>query len=212
MGVDAQGFIKIKGRDNWLTDEEIESFANALEEACPDAVNKLADGQQWGLPRSLNLCDKAGPHYDGWLAEHEGEEREIDPANRRSDRFIYTQDGPDILAGDDEQFIEFNLSGRYFSPGYPRGWWPKYVRAFLWVYANIPACEIWYGGDSSGCCVRLITEELLKEFTVAWNAKHKDDDEDIEVPTTTIIRAAPQSHRPKVDALLGKRKRAVDTE
>ena len=76
----------------------------------------------------------------------------------------YYQDGPSIFRQDNEQFIEVHLASRYYGEDYPRGYWPSICFTLLWIKANLRDAEVWYGGDSSGICMELITEERLKQL------------------------------------------------
>jgi hypothetical protein len=64
----------------------------------------------------------------------------------------YTQDGDDIFAEEGECLLKISLMGRYYGPGYERGDILSYCAIAEWLEQNIPGCEVWYGGDSSGCC------------------------------------------------------------
>jgi|SRR6187549_1416249 len=64
----------------------------------------------------------------------------------------YHQDGEPIYAKDGECLLELNLCGRYYGVGYERGDLLLYCGIAEWLEANIPGCEVWYGGDSSGVC------------------------------------------------------------
>lgn len=61
-------------------------------------------------------------------------------------------DGDDILAGD-AWFLEVHVWTRYYGVGYERGDLLSLCAIAEWCEANVPACEVWYGGDSSGCGV-----------------------------------------------------------
>lgn len=65
----------------------------------------------------------------------------------------YTQDGPDVLALPDETLLQVNLWTRYYGVGYERGDLLTIIATAEWCEQNIPECEVWYGGDSSGVVV-----------------------------------------------------------
>lgn len=65
---------------------------------------------------------------------------------------IYHQDGPDIRAAEGEWLLTVNLWSRWYGIGYERGDLLTICAIAEWVEANIPNCEVWYGGDSSGVC------------------------------------------------------------
>lgn len=57
-----------------------------------------------------------------------------------------------IIAEGDECLLHLNLWGRYYGPGYERGDILTYCAIAEWLEVNVPGCEVWYGGDSSGVC------------------------------------------------------------
>lgn len=77
---------------------------------------------------------------------------------------VYTQDGDDVPAVGDECLLQVHLWGRYYGKGYERGDILFYIAVAEWLEMNIPGCEVWYGGDSSGVCAVPFTQELRKEL------------------------------------------------
>lgn len=65
----------------------------------------------------------------------------------------YDERGDAIEAKDGECLLRVNLKGRYYGRGYERGDLMVYCLVAEWFERNIPDCEVWYGGDSSGVCV-----------------------------------------------------------
>lgn len=65
-----------------------------------------------------------------------------------------------ITANPGECLLELSLLGRYYGEGYERGDILAYCAIAEWLEANIPGCEVWYGGDSSGVCARHFNEEM----------------------------------------------------
>ncbi|MFQ6309351.1 hypothetical protein [Lysobacter capsici] len=63
---------------------------------------------------------------------------------------LYDQCGPDIDADPGECLLEVQMFGRYYGEGYERGDPELYAVVADWLEAQIPGCEIWYGGDSGG--------------------------------------------------------------
>ena len=63
---------------------------------------------------------------------------------------VWTQDGPEIYAEDGEWFLQAHVWTRYYGIGYERGDILLICAVAEWCEANIPACSVWYGGDSSG--------------------------------------------------------------
>lgn len=62
----------------------------------------------------------------------------------------WVQDGPTLYANEDETFLEVHLWTRYYGVGYERGDLDTICNTAEWCERNIPNCEVWYGGDSSG--------------------------------------------------------------
>lgn len=79
-------------------------------------------------------------------------------------RVIWTQDGEPIVAEPGEQFLNVHLMGRYYGPGYERGTWPILRAIIEWLRRRFPGGEVWYGGDSSGICAELMTDERLRRL------------------------------------------------
>jgi len=71
----------------------------------------------------------------------------------QQDGKVYHQDGPSIHAGQGETLLEVSLWSRYYGPGYERGDILSICAIAEWVEVNIPHCQVWYGGDSSGVLV-----------------------------------------------------------
>lgn len=78
---------------------------------------------------------------------------------------VYQQDGPDVVANVGECLLRVNLSGRWYGIGYERGDLLTYCAVAEWLEVNVPGCQVWYGGDSSGVLVERfgpITREKLR--------------------------------------------------
>jgi hypothetical protein len=69
-----------------------------------------------------------------------------------------------IKARRDECLLELSLYGRYYGPGYERGDILIYCAMAEWLEVNIPGCEVWYGGDSSGVCAEPFTEAKRRDL------------------------------------------------
>lgn len=63
---------------------------------------------------------------------------------------VYSQDGDDVLAEPGETLLEVHTWSRWYGVGYERGDLITLCAIAEWCEANIPTCEVWYGGDSSG--------------------------------------------------------------
>lgn len=60
------------------------------------------------------------------------------------------EDGDNIYAEEGEWLLTVSLFTRYYGIGYERGDILTICAVAEWCEANIPNCEVWYGGDSSG--------------------------------------------------------------
>lgn len=88
---------------------------------------------------------------------------------------VYWQDGPDIHAAEGETLIEISLSSRYYGIGYERGDILGICAIAEWCDLNIPNCEVWYGGDSSGVEAELFDEALRKKLKAHLYGPHGRD-------------------------------------
>lgn len=77
---------------------------------------------------------------------------------------IYTQDGPYLFADENETFYTVGIWTRYYGPGYERGDLMFLCSLAEWIETNIPDCEVWYGGDSSGVTIELFDEAARREL------------------------------------------------
>lgn len=157
MGVDAEMFVRIKGRSNWLRDEH--ELAAAYELASTVGAEHFFvmfgdDGKLSGH-HALSIMR---PIKDPTDAEDYG----LGPAV--VGKVVWTQDGDEIIADDDEQFVRIHLWSRYYGPTYARGNWPVIRLTIEWLQMRFPGAEVWYGGDSSGICAEPMTAERVKEF------------------------------------------------
>lgn len=64
----------------------------------------------------------------------------------------YEQDGESIVPRVGETLIEVHLATRYYGVGYERGDLIGILAVAKWFRLAFAPCEIWYGGDSGGCC------------------------------------------------------------
>lgn len=62
----------------------------------------------------------------------------------------YYQYGPDVVAEPGEWLLRVSVWSQYYGPGYERGDLLTLCAIAEWCEVNIPNCEVWYGGDSSG--------------------------------------------------------------
>lgn len=149
MGIDAEILVRVRGRQNWLTEDQVARLAYSISEAIGHESFFTTNER-----RALHIV---GPHMD---------EYEDDPGHKG--KVVYHQDGPTIVADDDEQFIRVNLWGRYYGRGYERGNWPELCMIMQWLERRIPGSEVWYGGDSSGVCLEHFDADKRREVTNHW--------------------------------------------
>jgi len=80
-----------------------------------------------------------------------------------------------IKASPGECLLELSLYGRYYGPGYERGDILTYCAIAEWLEINIPGCEVWYGGDSSGVCAEPFHELKRRELRAhLFSSKGRD--------------------------------------
>lgn len=107
-----------------------------------------------GWPTDRSLGDKIRadigqpPDERRRAIELAGDYDELEPSGK-----LWQQDGDDIHAGVDEWFLRLSLWTRYYGVGYERGDILTICAVAEWCEHNIPRCEVWYGGDSSGVCM-----------------------------------------------------------
>lgn len=167
MGVDARMFIKIKGKKNHLTPEQVLKKSVHLAKTIGHETffikhaKSLTDGTIEPARHALSIIRKVkeGAYYD---PENSPEEKEL------ANKVVWFQDGETIVAKPDEQFIEVHFWGRYYGPGYERGDWGKYRNVISVLRLLFPGSEVWYGGDSSGCCAELMDDTKMAEFDACW--------------------------------------------
>ena len=137
MGIDAEMFARIKGRENWLKPE---------------------DERHTGY----ELASTIGPEF--FYISMEQHALSIIKPDPQFGRVVWLQDGDPIIADADEQFVEVHIQSRYYGPGYARGNWPAIRIVAEWLEWRFPSCEVWYGGDSSGVCASLLDAKKRKEI------------------------------------------------
>ena len=148
MGVDAEMFIKIKGRDNWLTEQKIISLAYDVGE-CFGSDRFWIWENGWSTSRAIEL-----------VAPHDGK----DEHPELTGKVVYLQDGDPIFAEEDEQFVRVYPATRYYGREYERGDLPFLLILAEWLERKIPQGELWYGGDSSGCIAEPFDKEARENL------------------------------------------------
>lgn len=92
------------------------------------------------------------------------EDREGIPVEYREPGRCWTQDGDPIFAKPGEWFLEVSLYTWYYGIGYERGDLLTLCAVAEWCEVNIPNCEVWYGGDSSGVLAEPWPDEKRREL------------------------------------------------
>lgn len=163
MGVDAEMLVKVGGKR--LTAKRVKRLG--YEMACTLGhktffITRNDPGQESEYLRELKYraLEIVQPYTKDEADENEASEED----RALIGKVVWWQDGPPIVAEDDEQFLKVRLYGRYYGPGYERGDWPKLRAVIGWLHANIPHCEVWYGGDSSGMCAVHMTPARIAAF------------------------------------------------
>lgn len=159
MGVDAEMFVRIRGRANWLREEDLLKASYELASTLGSdnfliTIGRFPDEPKWqhhALSIIRPLQDKADAADHGLNEAHIG-------------RTVWTQDGPTIVAENDEQFVRVHLGTRYYGEDYARGNWPIIRATTEWLEKRFPMGAVWYGGDSSGICAEHLTRERREQL------------------------------------------------
>ena len=152
MGIDAEMFIKIKGQDNWITQKQTGRLAYDAAEAFGHDMFWIFHGPGY-QHRAIEIVRP--------LPTDEADEMEIPELAGKS---VMCQDGPPIVANEDEQFVRVHPATRYYGPGYERGALPFLLVLAKWLEARVPQGEIWYGGDSSGVLFKRFDQSAQDEL------------------------------------------------
>jgi hypothetical protein len=159
MGVDAEILLKITDPESWLNSTQLRQLSARLTSVIgPDAFLLQPDQNR----HALSFCSDDYAKYPDEYEEITGIPYTADaPA-------IFGQDSneePFLIAKPNEQFIEVHLFSRYYGEGYERGDWKTISWVMMWCIFNVPNCEVWYGGDSSGITMEQMTSERMAEMT-----------------------------------------------
>lgn len=158
MGIDAEMFARIKGRDSWLLPAEELKAAYDLASALGHRHFMIsAPGETYYHHHALSIIK---PMDAETAAEYD--------VPQYAGKVVWTQDAEPEIAGPDEQFIKVHLYTRYYGEGYARGDWPTILMTAKWLELRFPGCEVWYGGDSSGVAAEPLTTELRERLTRLW--------------------------------------------
>lgn len=119
----------------------------------PDA----AQIKQW----SYAICESLGAQH--FFIDREGKYGEL-PRGAMSLIDVYEQDGPKIVPETGETFIELHLWDRWYGKDYERGDLLTLCAIAEWCEQNVPDCQVWYGGDSSGVEAVPFPEEARRDL------------------------------------------------
>ena len=162
MGVDARILIKITNPESWLNSEQLRRLSAQLTSCIgPDNFFLRPEENRHALSFVLDDTIKYAEKYGG------------DSVNPNV--AVWSQDGDDIVAEPNEQFIECHVSHRYYGEDYARGDWKTLSFTLMWCLFNIPNCEVWYGGDSSGICAKHMTAERMNQMTRYYLTSGNDE-------------------------------------
>lgn len=161
MGVDAEMFARIKGRSNWLKPENELSAAYDLASTIGASNFIIMKGGDYARIQhhALSIIQ---PIIDSEDADYHG------VATALIGKTVWTQDGPEIVAGDNEQFVKVHLWSRYYGEDYARGDWPTIRAVAEWLEMRFAGCEVWYGGDSSGICAEHLDRSARDKLNDFW--------------------------------------------
>lgn len=131
MGIDAQILVRGVSNDT-VTDDWLREMS-------------------WQLGRSIGAEKFFLSADDGRMAIEKTNSRYAETEEPPGSVYYEDADEP-IRANRGECLLEVNLWTRYYGIGYERGDLLTLCAIAEWLEYNIPGCEVWYGGDSSGVC------------------------------------------------------------
>lgn len=162
MGVDAEILVRIKGRQNWLSDADVRRLSYEIGTVFDTKFFFTMNPRQGVFKEVRRALEIMKPIASASDAEDYGLDSDM------IGRTVWTQDGDPIIAAENEQFIKANLYHRYYGKGYERGDWPKLRACIFWLSTRISDCEVWYGGDSSGFCAEHANGAFLAAMDNHW--------------------------------------------
>ncbi len=168
MGVDARILVKITKPESWMDAATLRRYAARLTSVIGHDHFFLEPDKN---RHALSFVIDQNARYPDEFEEYHG--RPFDPAGPA----MFGQDSneePYLIAQENEQFIECDLFSRYYSEDYARGDWKMLFFVLMWLVYNIPDCEVWYGGDSSGCTMEHMTADRMNELTKFYMTSGND--------------------------------------
>lgn len=142
MGVDAEMFVRIKGRENWLNEDQVRRLSYDLASTIGHDhffIQQVDEQKPFGPPHhALTIIKPYGQaEYEDGYPDLKG-------------KVVWLQDGDPIFAEEGEQFILVHLYTRYYGEGYERGNWLVIRTTAEFLEQALSGSQVWYGGDSAG--------------------------------------------------------------
>ena len=156
MGVDARIAVKIKGKDNWISEKETRRISYMLGSTIGHDNFFTMRPEQGTFNEVQNAIEIVEPFDNPYDDE--------DEAHLVGKRFIFQDAEDEFFAEDDEQLLEVNLMGRYYGPSYERGDWKVYFFVIVLLRNLIPNSKVFYGGDSAGIKFVECDEKFMHEM------------------------------------------------
>jgi hypothetical protein len=161
MGVDTRILIKVTDPDEWLDAASLRSLSTKL--------TSIIGADHFFLQpekdrHALSFVEEKFRHYTTKYPD-DFQDDDGKPLYPPGHPVVFWQDGDDIVAQPNEQFLECHMGTRYYGEGYARGDWKTISFVLKWLLLNIPSSEVWYGGDSSGCVLEKMTTRRINAIT-----------------------------------------------
>lgn len=148
------------------------------------AAARNADHEVWQARREVIIADIGEPPTErrraiefscnSYSAEDFTDYDDV-PKTHRKPGLVYMQDGDPVLAAPGEWLLSVNLWTRFYGIDYERGDLLTICAVAEWIEVNMQPCEVWYGGDSSGCCIELFDDNARRKLRAhLYGAKGRD--------------------------------------
>lgn len=110
-------------------------------------VDPISDDEL--IDASYRLAESCGKDNTFWLSSDDDLKRgEIRRALNRFDKDDCEYYGRGLVKPNDPHWLRVSLWGRYYGPGYERGYLWNFIAIAEWLERNFPGCTVYYGGDS----------------------------------------------------------------